>query len=77
MAAPGANPRCNPFPDKDRESKTWLSEASGASASLGQLLSEAATYFGFMRAEAETVAGGIAMKLTQWSGSVMRVSLIG
>jgi serine/threonine-protein kinase HipA len=55
----------NPFPDKDRESKTWLSEASGPITSLEQLLSEA-TYFGLTRAEAETAAGGIAMKLAQW-----------
>lgn len=55
----------NPFPDKDRESKTWLSEASGPITSLEQLLAEA-PYFGLTRAEAETAAGGIAMKLAQW-----------
>ncbi|HVW67998.1 MAG TPA: type II toxin-antitoxin system HipA family toxin [Steroidobacteraceae bacterium] len=55
----------NPFPEKDRESKTWLSEVSGPITSLEQLLSEAA-YFGFARSEAETVAGGIAMKLAEW-----------
>jgi serine/threonine-protein kinase HipA len=55
----------NPFPDKYRESKTWLSEASGPITSLEQLLAEA-PYFGLTRAEAETAAGGIAMKLSQW-----------
>ena len=40
----------NPFPDKDRESKTWLSETSGPITSLEQLLSEA-PYFGFTRTE--------------------------
>ena len=55
----------NPFPDKDRESKTWLSEASGPIISLEQLLSEA-SYFGFTRDDAETAAGGIAVKLAQW-----------
>jgi serine/threonine-protein kinase HipA len=55
----------NPFPDKNRESKTWLSEASGPITSLEQLLSEA-SYFGLTRAEAETAAGEIAMKLSQW-----------
>ncbi len=55
----------NPFPDKDRESKTWLSEASGPITSLEQLLSEA-PYFGFTRAEAETAAGDIAIKLADW-----------
>jgi serine/threonine-protein kinase HipA len=55
----------NPFPDKARESKTWLSEASGPITSLEQLLAEA-SYFGLTRAEAETTVGGIAMKLAQW-----------
>lgn len=55
----------NPFPDKARESKTWLSEASGPIISLEQLLTEA-PYFGLTRAEAEETAGGIAMKLAQW-----------
>lgn len=55
----------NPFPDKARESKTWLSEASGPITSLEQLLTEA-PYFGLTRAEAQETAGGIAMKLAQW-----------
>lgn len=55
----------NPFPDKARESKTWLSEASGPITSLEQLLAEAA-YFGLTRTEAEKTAGCIALKLSQW-----------
>jgi serine/threonine-protein kinase HipA len=55
----------NPFPDKARESKTWLSEASGPITSLGQLLAEA-PYFGLTRAEAQAAAGGIALKLAEW-----------
>jgi serine/threonine-protein kinase HipA len=55
----------NPFPDKGRESKTWLSEASGPITSIEQLLSEA-NYFGFTRDEAEAAAGAIALKLAQW-----------
>jgi serine/threonine-protein kinase HipA len=55
----------NPFPDKARESKTWLSEASGPITSLEQLLAEA-PYFGLTRTEAEEAAGGIALKLSQW-----------
>jgi len=34
----------NPFPDKDRESKTWLSEDTGPITSLGQLLGQAARF---------------------------------
>lgn len=55
----------NPFPDKARESKTWLSETSGPITSLGQLLGEA-SYFGLTRAEAEEAAGHIARNLAQW-----------
>ena len=55
----------NPFPDKARESKTWLSEACGPITSLEQLRAEA-PYFGLTRAEAEKAAGTIAVKLTQW-----------
>ncbi len=32
----------NPFPDKDRESKTWLSEDTGPIPSVAQLLGQAA-----------------------------------
>ena len=35
----------NPFPDKARESKTWLSEDSGPITSLEQLLAELALAF--------------------------------
>ena len=55
----------NPFPDRARESKTWLSEASGPITSLEQLLSEA-PYFGLTRAEAEELLGTVALKLAQW-----------
>lgn len=55
----------NPFPDQARESKTWLSEASGPITSLEQLLAEA-PYFGLAHAEAEEAAGTVALKLAQW-----------
>lgn len=55
----------NPFPDQNRESKTWLSESSGPITSLEQVLS-ASTYFGFTRPQAEAVAGSIAVKLADW-----------
>ena len=34
----------NPFPDKDRESKTWLSEETGPITSVAQLLGQAARF---------------------------------
>lgn len=55
----------NPFPDKARESKTWLSEASGPITSLEQLLAES-SYFGLARSAAEQAAAGIAMKVAEW-----------
>ncbi len=55
----------NPFPDKTRESKTWLSDVSGPITSLEQLLAEA-PYFGLTRAEAEAAAGSIAVKIRDW-----------
>jgi serine/threonine-protein kinase HipA len=55
----------NPFPDRARGSKTWLSEAPGPVTSLGQLLAEA-PYFGIARSAAEEAAAGIAMKIAEW-----------
>jgi len=66
----------NPFPEKDRESMTWLSESSGPITSLEQVLAEA-TYFGFTRPQAEAAAGSIAVKLAEWKqlGSSREIGL--
>lgn len=40
----------NPFPDKDRESKTWLSEAAGPVSSVAELV-DACVGFAYSRAE--------------------------
>lgn len=55
----------NPFPDKARESKTWLSEDTGPITSLEQLL-EGARYFGMAREEAEEIAGTVGRELARW-----------
>jgi serine/threonine-protein kinase HipA len=55
----------NPFPDRLRESKTWLSEGTGPITSLEQLLAGAA-YFGLERAAAEEIAAQMARTLTDW-----------
>jgi serine/threonine-protein kinase HipA len=55
----------NPFPDKDRESKTWLSPDTGPISSLEQLLA-GASYFGLSRNQAEGIAASIALKLADW-----------
>jgi len=55
----------NPFPDRLRESKTWLSEDTGPITSLKQLIAGAA-YFGLQRAEAEEEATAMATALAGW-----------
>ena len=55
----------NPFPDKDRESKTWLSEDTGPVTSLGQLL-DIAPLFLLERHEAERVAAEVARVVSTW-----------
>lgn len=55
----------NPFPDKDRESKTWLSEATGPVTSLEQLL-EQAPRFAFPGEEARAVAHEVGVAVASW-----------
>jgi serine/threonine-protein kinase HipA len=55
----------NPFPEKLRESKTWLSESSGPITSLDQLLGEA-NYFGLTPADAQTIVVAVASAVRDW-----------
>jgi serine/threonine-protein kinase HipA len=55
----------NPFPEKLRESKTWLSERSGPITSLEQLLGEA-NYFGLEPADAQRVVVEVASAVCRW-----------
>lgn len=55
----------NPFPDRQRESKTWLSEETGPVTSLDQLI-EGADYFGMDQREAERQAADIAHSIAGW-----------
>jgi serine/threonine-protein kinase HipA len=55
----------NPFPDKLRESKTWLSESSGPINSLAQLLGEA-DYFGFTPPDAQAVVAEVSSAVRDW-----------
>ncbi len=57
----------NPFPDRARESKTWLSEDSGPVTSLEQLIDSCA-YFGLQRVEAEEQAAAMIKTLAGWRG---------
>lgn len=55
----------NPFPDRERESKTWLSEDTGPITSLEQII-EGSAYFGLQRGQAEQEAAAMATALGAW-----------
>jgi len=55
----------NPFPDKDRESKTWLSEDTGPITSVAQLLGQAAR-FQLKPPEATAVLAEVVEAAQQW-----------
>ena len=55
----------NPFPDKDRESKTWLTQDSGPIDSLEMLLGNAA-YFGLSGDAARGVLAEVLQAVSQW-----------
>jgi serine/threonine-protein kinase HipA len=55
----------NPFPDRARESKTWLSEDTGPITSLEQLI-RGSTYFGLQPNEAQEEAGAMAAAVANW-----------
>ena len=55
----------NPFPDKDRESKTWLSEQDGPIADVGMLLARA-TYFALDEAQALAVLAEVHSAVSNW-----------
>lgn len=55
----------NPFPDKERESKTWLSEDTGAITSVGQLLTQAAR-FELDHDEALRTLSDVVAAVAQW-----------
>jgi serine/threonine-protein kinase HipA len=55
----------NPFPDKDRESKTWLSEATGPITSLDMLMAQA-RYFSLQPADAIQVLAQVYAAVRDW-----------
>ena len=55
----------NPFPDRDRESKTWLSADTGPIASVGSLLDEAARFY-LDRTAALAVLGEVHAAVSRW-----------
>ncbi len=61
--APGFD--LNPFPDKDRESKTWLSETAGPIVSLSMLM-EHADYFNLSPPEALKILEEVHAAVLDW-----------
>lgn len=55
----------NPFPDKDKESKTWLSEDSGPITSIRQLMEQAAR-FELPQPQAQTVLEEVVAAVRRW-----------
>jgi serine/threonine-protein kinase HipA len=55
----------NPFPEKDRESKTWLSEEDGPITDVAMLLARAAT-FGLDETRALAVLGEVHGAVARW-----------
>ncbi len=55
----------NPFPDKDRESKTWLSEQDGPVTDLDMLFARC-DYFGLHRDQALVVLAEVCAALSDW-----------
>ncbi|MEI7437649.1 MAG: HipA domain-containing protein [bacterium] len=64
----------NPFPDKDRESKTWLSEDTGPITTIETLL-EKASYFHLSEPEAIAVLGEVYAVVTKWRSLAMSVEV--
>jgi len=55
----------NPFPDKERESKVWLSEQDGPIVDVGMLLARAAD-FALTREQALSIVSEVAAAVAQW-----------
>lgn len=55
----------NPFPDKDRESKTWLSEDSGPITSIQQLMGQAAR-FELSPSQAQAILDEVIAAVRRW-----------
>jgi serine/threonine-protein kinase HipA len=55
----------NPFPDKDRESKTWLSEDTGAITSIDDLMKQA-NYFHLNDVQAREILSEVVSAVSTW-----------
>jgi serine/threonine-protein kinase HipA len=55
----------NPFPDKERESKTWLTEDTGPVTSIAQLMGQAER-FNLSQTDAQNILEKVTWAVSQW-----------
>lgn len=65
----------NPFPDRARELKTWISEDVGPDASVSALMSTA-RYVGLSLARATSVLSDVEHAVASWQELAARIGLI-
>lgn len=64
----------NPFPDKERESKTWLSEQDGPVAELATLMARCA-YFALTSAQAMDVLSEVYRAVADWKSVALSAAV--
>lgn len=64
----------NPFPDRVRELKTWISQRTGSESSLSALRSEA-SYFRLKPARSEEIIGDVTAAVAQWRQCGTRIGM--
>ena len=64
----------NPFPDKERESKTWLSEQDGPITDVAMLLARA-SYFALDSAQALAVLGEVHAAVANWRQAALSLEV--
>ncbi|MGI9449163.1 MAG: type II toxin-antitoxin system HipA family toxin [Geminicoccaceae bacterium] len=64
----------NPFPERLRELKLWISEGTGPEASIDALMS-AAPYFRIARARAKEILGDVEIATSQWQEEGRKLGL--
>jgi serine/threonine-protein kinase HipA len=66
----------NPFPDKQRELKTWISEDSGPSGSIRDCLA-VARYFGLDKADTTRILKEVTTPVKNWCNLAAKVGMSG
>ena len=66
----------NPFPDKQRELKTWISEDSGPSGSIRDCLA-VARYFGLDKADTTRILKEVTTPVKNWCNLATKVGMSG